>query len=365
MEDREWMYMSWRGKRDYDMLFVVKVEEFLEHAFGESAEGHSQVYCPCSRCDNKRRKDRFNMGQHIVNLGFTPGYHRWIHHGEAHRIREEVVRPRLEAFDDEAGVPDMMDDYHQAQFADCREKEEMEAASNAFYNMLKSAQRPLHDRTNVSQLDAVGRVMGLKAELNLSREGFDKMLAVWSGLLPEGYIMPKNLYESEKVLLALKMPYDKIHVCPKGCVLFRKEYADAKYCPKCLSSRYVEVDSGNGQKKQLTIPMRVLRHLPFLARLQRLFMMPESAKQMTWHKNGTRYNPGKTIHPSNAEAWKHFDSWHPDKAVEARNVRVALATDGFNPYGMMSAPYTCWPVFVIPLNHPPASPFNETPCSCC
>jgi hypothetical protein len=25
----------------------------------------------------------------------------------------------------------------------------------------------------------------------------------------------------------------------------------------------------------------------------------------------------------------------------------------FNPYGLMAAPYTCWPVFVIPLNHPP------------
>jgi hypothetical protein len=66
------------------------------------------------------------------------------------------------------GVADMLDDYHQAQFAECCDKEEMEAASDAFYKMLDSAQRPLHDRTNVSQLDAVGRVMGLKAELNLS-----------------------------------------------------------------------------------------------------------------------------------------------------------------------------------------------------
>ena len=91
------------------------------------------------------------------------------------------------------------------------------------------------------------------------------MVAVWSDMLPKTHIMPKNLYESEELLLALKMPYDKIHVCPKGCVLFRKEHADAKYCPKCKSSRYVEVDSGDGQKRQLKIPMRVLRHLPFLS----------------------------------------------------------------------------------------------------
>ncbi|XP_072147856.1 uncharacterized protein [Setaria viridis] len=42
-----------------------------------------------------------------------------------------------------------------------------------------------------------------------------------------------------------------------------------------------------------------------------------------------------------------------EKALEARNVCVALATDGFNLYGMVAAPYTCWPMFVIPLNLPP------------
>ena len=45
------------------------------------------------------------------------------------------------------------------------------------------------------------------------------------------------------------------------------------------------------------------------------------------------------------------------KAMEARNVRVALATDGFNPYGMMTAPYSCWPMFIIPLSPPPGVMF--------
>jgi hypothetical protein len=53
------------------------------------------------------------------------------------------------------------------------------------------------------------------------------------------------------------------------------------------------------------------------------------------------------VHVSDGEAWKHFDAIYCEKAEEARNIRVALATDGFNPYGMSVAPYTCWPVFVI------------------
>ena len=47
------------------------------------------------------------------------------------------------------------------------------------------------------------------------------------------------------------------------------------------------------------------------------------------------------------------------EAKEARNVCVAVAIDGFNPYGMMAAPYSCWPVFVIPLNLPPGVLFQR------
>ena len=166
------------------------------------------------------------------------------------------------------------------------------------------------------------------------------------------------------MLFRSKMTYEQIHACPKGCVLFRKEHTEAKYCPKCKSSRFMEVDSGDGQKRQLDIPVTILRHLPFIPRIQRLYMTEESAKQMTWHKKGKRYNPDKMVHASDGEAWTHFDAIHHEKAKEARNVRVALATDGFNPYGMTAAPYTCWPVFVIPINLPPAYAFKDRTYSC-
>jgi hypothetical protein len=93
-------------------------------------------------------------------------------------------------------------------------------------------------------------------------------------------------------------------------------------------------------------------------------MTEESAKQMTWHKNGKRYNPDKMVHTSDGEVWKHFDGIHREKAEEARNVRVALGTDGFNPYGMSAAPYTCWPVFVIPINLPLVCAFKGRIYSC-
>ena len=65
------------------------------------------------------------------------------------------------------------------------------------------------------------------------------------------------------------------------------------------------------------------------------------------------------MHPSDGEAWTRFDMIHHEKALEARNVCVALATYGFNPYGMATASYTCWPMFIIPLNLPPGVLFQR------
>jgi hypothetical protein len=182
------------------------------------------------------------------------------------------------------------------------------------------------------------------------RDAFDGLLTVIGSLLPEDHVLPKSMYEAQKLFHALNMTYEQIHTCPKGCVLFRKEYAEAKYCLKCKSSRFMEVDSGDGQKRQLNIPLIILRHLSFISRIQCLYMTKEFAKQMTWHKNGKLYNPDKMVHASDGEAWKHFDAIHHEKAEEARNVRVALITDGFNPYGTSAAPspvhmlaHVCYP----------------------
>jgi hypothetical protein len=120
----------------------------------------------------------------------------------------------------------------------------------------------------------------------MSRDIFDGLLTVIGSLLPKDHILSKSMYKTQKLLFALKMTYEHIHACSKGCVLFRKECVEAKYCSKCKSSRLMEVDSTYGRKRQLDIPVTILRHLPFIPRIQRLYMTEDAAKQMTWHKNG-------------------------------------------------------------------------------
>ena len=127
----------------------------------------------------------------------------------------------------------MLNDYHKAQYAGGCTDDEPELTAKAFYDMFDAAQKPLHGQTKVSQLDAIERVMAFKSQYSMSRDAFDGLLTVIGSLLLDDHVLPKSMYEAQKLLRALKMTYEQIHACPKGCVLFRKEYAEAKYCPKC------------------------------------------------------------------------------------------------------------------------------------
>ncbi|KAL2541929.1 Transposon protein [Abeliophyllum distichum] len=57
-------------------------------------------------------------------------------------------------------------------------------------------------------------------------------------------------------------------------------------------------------------------------------------------------------HSINGKAWRDFDMKHPLFASEIRNVRLGLASYGFNPFGDMSLAYNMWPVVVTVYNLP-------------
>jgi hypothetical protein len=220
----------------------------VERAYDEAAKGASLVPYPCSKCANRKRKSKKAMVEHIWKNRFTPDYTQWIFHGEAHHTREEVVRQHVEDYDADARVADMLNDYYEAYITGGCTEDELEPTAKAFYDMFDATQKPLHGQTKVSRLDAIGRVMAFKSQYNMSRDAFDGLLTVIGSLLPEDHVLPKSMYEAQKLLRALKMTYEQIHACPKGCVLFRKEYTEAKYCLKCKLFRFMEVDSGDGPR---------------------------------------------------------------------------------------------------------------------
>ncbi|XP_060182233.1 uncharacterized protein LOC132611890 [Lycium barbarum] len=164
--------------------------------------------------------------------------------------------------------------------------------------------------------------------------------------LPEGETLPSSFYETKKIVESLGLKYEKIHACPNDCMLFRKEFSskDVNECKICGASRW----KNNARK----IPAKVLRYFPLKPRLQRLFMSSETSKAMQWHHE-ERNKDGVLRHPADSEAWKSFDSKYPEFAGDPRNVRLGLASDGFNPFGTMRTIHSTWPVILMPYNLPP------------
>ncbi|XP_058100727.1 uncharacterized protein LOC131245347 [Magnolia sinica] len=62
---------------------------------------------------------------------------------------------------------------------------------------------------------------------------------------------------------------------------------------------------------------------------------------------------GKMGHPVDSSTWKFLDNKYKDFSAESRNIRLGLATDGFNPFGTLSTSYSSWPVMCVTYNLPP------------
>jgi hypothetical protein len=94
----------------------------------------------------QEKKNKEGHGRKYWKNGFTLYYTQWIFHGEVHRTREEVVRQRVKDYDADARVADMLNDYHEAQFARGRKEDEPEPSAKAFYDMFDAAQKPFTAR---------------------------------------------------------------------------------------------------------------------------------------------------------------------------------------------------------------------------
>ncbi|XP_075108925.1 uncharacterized protein LOC142180757 [Nicotiana tabacum] len=128
--------------------------------------------------------------------------------------------------------------------------------------------------------------------------------------LPESFNKVKNMIKD------LGLHYEKIHACPNDCMLFWNDNAKADNCSICGSSRWKSSNHAltNTSSK---VPAKVLRH------------------------------------PADGEAWKDFDSLHPDFSKDPRNVRLGLSSDGFNPFRTMSISHSTWLVMLMNYNLSP------------
>ena len=357
------MDKSWMRAIKWSKAYVDGVNTFMK--FIETHLGKEcNIRCPCVGCLNLIIQDPKIVKDHMLERGIDPGYTTWFYHGEpsssnnrgnSHSNEGDRSGSDLYEEDEEYdGVNDMLFDLGQ-QFYQA-DNNNMSDSNNTSIGgvpkyleaLMMGAQIELYPRCKkISRISFIIQLLHIKVYCGASNKLIDMILRLIKLSYPDGDTLPSSYYEAKKILRDLGLGYECIHACKNDCALFWKENQNLEACPTCGTSRW-KVNDGIGKK----IPQKILRYFPLKPRLQRLFMSQKTSKKMVWHKE-KRIDDEYMRHPADSLAWKDFDSEFPWFANDPRNVRLALAADGFNPFGNLSTTYSMWPVLLAPLNLPP------------
>jgi hypothetical protein len=158
-----------------------------------------------------------------------------------------------------------------------------------FYRLLAAADEKVHDGSDVTILQAVTCLMVMKSKYNFSSQWYNDIVKLIIDLIPMKHNMPKDLYQSKKIVFGLGMNYEKIDVCEKNYMLFWKEHKDDTECMHCGRSKSVKVRNEDGGVSVTTkVVTKQLRYIPITPMLKQLFLSEETTKQMRWHHKEKR-----------------------------------------------------------------------------
>ncbi|XP_061371520.1 uncharacterized protein LOC133314095 [Gastrolobium bilobum] len=228
-----------------------------------------------------------------------------------------------------------------------------------FFELAKDGEQPLYEGCKkYSKLSFMLKLYHIKCYCGMTNKAVTMILELLQDAF-ENAKLPTSFYEAKKTISKLGLDYEKIHACPNNCMLYwGMDDENMQSCKVCKMSRWKSTDVGgqvlqsDGGKSKNKVPAKVVRYFPLKPRLQRLFLSSKTAEDMRWHTMDDN-NDEIMRHPRDSKAWKRFDSINTEFASDPRNVRLGLATDGFNPFGNMSSNYSIWPIVLVPYNTPP------------
>ncbi|XP_059292742.1 uncharacterized protein LOC132046198 [Lycium ferocissimum] len=364
------MDKSWIGMPRNTPEYVIGLNQFLNFAFNNGAIG-DKIKCPCHKYGFRKWQTRKIVFNHLIDKPFPQNYVTWFMHGEMnvlHNSRDiEVAQDAppmenpVELLINEAfgGLRHEGVDVGPSQVMGEEEMlHDMPASNNQdFFELLRDGHQELYEGSKYSKLKFLLKLYHIKCLSGLSDNGMTMIL----DLLRDAFKfvkIPDSFYEAKKTIKKLCLDYIKIDACPNDCMLYWEDDVNAETCKYCHTSRWKPENESNKdhapttskkQKKKRKKPAKILRYFPLKPRLQRLFMCSKIAEHMSWHaEDGNK--DGTIRHPRDGEAWKRFDTTFPEFASDPRNVRLGLASDGFNPFGTMSTNYSIWPQVLVPYN---------------
>lgn len=351
---------TWITANRTSEAYIAGLNKFLDFAF--KTDSQKQIVCPCKKCLNRYWEAKGTVRDHCIINGFWTTYVVWDRHGEPwlnpdHNSDEgETVHVHQEDDPENDPEADMINFLNDA-FGRRENQEEPNPECAAFTNMLNDANEMLYPGCPRSKLSVIVKLLHMKVFHRMTNRALDAILSLLREIIPAAKDnIPESHYDAKKYIAGLGLEYQKIDACPKDCVLYRGQYSELTACPVCNSCRYIQ-PTGDGvdedaDKRRKKVPQKVLRYFPPIKRLQRLYSSEKTAKYMTWHLTH-KVEDGIMKHPSDSEEWNSFDDRWTDFSDEARNIRLGLATDGFQPFGNLSSQHSIWPVILIPYNLPP------------
>ena len=164
-----------------------------------------------------------------------------------------------------------------------------------------------------SELSASLQLLTVKAEHNLCQQAYNKIVNFCRETWPPDNRMPPNYYRTKKMVERLGLNYEKIDCCVNGCMLFYNHDINEKICRFCKEERYTLKKSGRNKVKEVS--RKRMWYFPIAPRLQRLYASSATTSNMRWDAENVP-KKGVLIHPSDGEAWKHFDRTYPSYIVQ-------------------------------------------------
>ncbi|XP_024642214.1 uncharacterized protein [Medicago truncatula] len=325
---------SWIMKPQTSAAYEQGIVEFINFAFKDEVE-NGKVICPCRVCRFKKPQSRSVMFDHLKWSPFPKGYTVLLHHGESLGETSSVSTSTIPNIGQDTVV-----------------------VEDSIQNMINDAFGVDRDQTNKEPIAS-------NVEIDRDEDvipSSDKSLTMILELLKDAFefaSIPSSFYEAKKTITKLGMNYVKIPACPNDCMLYWGEDEERETCKICNTSKWKSGEKDCVVNNRKKVPTKVLRYFPLKPRLKRLFFSSKTAEDMRWHAVDNN-NDGMMRHPRDSEAWKQFDLKHTWFASDPRNLRLALASDGFNPFGVMSSNYSIWPAVLIPYNTPPCLCMKDT-----
>ncbi|CAL8991114.1 unnamed protein product [Prunus brigantina] len=270
--------------------YLDGIEDFIEFARTHNP-GATRIRCPCRRCNNTLWETYENVGFHLVRNGMIETYNIWNLHGE-----------------------------------------QLDNASSSNATRVENVEHTVDPNEQV--MDIINDVFPF-ASADINQEGEDDLPTPIDGAEFEQYEQAlknanQELYPSCKNFSVLTAIVELMH----GKIKYRMsnvcfDYFLGVFKRMLPTDNCLPNDHRHAQK-----------------------MLNGLGLDMRWHKE-KRVDDDVMRHPADGEAWKAFDRTFPEFAAEPRNVRLGLATDGFNPYGVLNQHHSTWPIFVFPYNLPP------------